>query len=458
MSTSDQLDRFLNTPTRSFFVLWVPLLFSLVAEPLTGLVDTAFVARLGAEPLAALGVGTALLTGGLWLFNFLSVGSQTEVSQAFGRGDLESGRCIGSLAVFLGLLIGCATALTAYGFAPLMSAGMGAVGEVHDHAVTYIRIRAFGGPAVLISMTSFGILYGMTDMRTPLLVALAVNGLNVILDWLLIFGFGPLPAMGIAGAALASSISQWVGALWCLIAVHRKITFTHKLNFGDVTRLLAIGRDMLIRTGSLILFLLLATRAATKLGPDAGAAHQAIRQVWMFTSLFLDASAITGQSVVGYYLGAGRIAQARIVARIVCQWSFSIGAVLLLVMVIGTGLISTMLVPESGRLMFRPAWFIAAMFQPFAALAFVTDGIHWGTRDFRFLRNAVVFATICSSLMIVAAEGIGCVSLTLIWWIIGIWIVIRAGWGIVRIWPGMKGSPLSQPAARTSNCCHRSQR
>lgn len=110
-----------------------------------------------------------------------------------------------------------------------------------------------------------------------------------------------------------------------------------------------------------------------------------------------------------------------------------------------TGLVSTTLVPASGHLLFGPAWITAAMFQPFAALAFVTDGIHWGTGDFRFLRNVVAFATICSSLMIVAVEGIGCINLTLIWGITGLWIVIRAGWGIVRLWPGMKRSPLSLP-------------
>lgn len=443
MASSVKLDTFLDRPFKSFFGLWLPVLFSLVAEPLTGLVDTAFVARLGPESLAALGVGTAILTGGLWLFNFLSVGSQTEVSQAYGRGNLEKGRRIGSLAVFIGILIGCITALLAYTFAPAMSTGMGAVGDVHDQAVTYIRIRAFGGPAVLISMTSFGILYGLTDMRTPLFVALLVNGLNIVLDAVLIFGLGPFPVMGISGAALASTISQWIGAAWCCLAIHRKLRFTHRVDFGDVGQLFAIGRDMLVRTGSLILFLLLATRAATKLGPDAGAAHQAIRQVWMFTSLFLDASAITAQSVVGYYLGSDRIAKARIVARIVCQWSFGIGVVLLAVMLAGTGLVSAALVPQSGRLLFTPAWITAALFQPFAALAFVTDGIHWGTGDFRFLRNVVAFATVCSSVLIFAAEGTGWISLTLIWLITGIWIVIRAGWGIARLWPGMRGSPLA---------------
>lgn len=440
--SSSALDRFLDAPFSSFSRLWVPVLFSLIAEPLTGLVDTAFIARLGAAELAALGVGTATLTGGLWLFNFLSVGSQTEVSQAYGRGDLDKGRKVGSLALMVGSAVGAAAALAVFYFAPLLSALMGSAGEVHDFSVTYIRVRAFGGPAVLLSMVSFGILYGLADMRTPLLVALTVNCLNIVLDAVLIFGFGAIPALGITGAALASTISQWVGAFWCCLVIYKKIGFTLQVHTADALKLLAIGRDMFIRTGMLIFFLLLATRSATRLGPESGAAHQAIRQVWMFTSLFLDASAITAQSVVGYYFGSGHIDRALRVARLVCQWSLLIGIGLLVLMLAITSHVGNLLVPASGLSLFGPAWVVAALLQPLAALAFVTDGIHWGTGDFRFLRNAVTTATICSAIVLLATEAAGWSSLTLIWWITGFWVFIRAGFGIVRLWPGTAGSPL----------------
>lgn len=442
MAESNSLERFIATPFRSFFMLWFPVLFSLIAEPLTGLVDTAFVSRLGAEELAALGVGTVVLTGGLWLFNFLSVGSQTEVSQASGRNDIERGRRIGSLALILGLLVGGSASFLVFTAAPLLSGWMGAAGQVHDHAVHYIRLRALGGPAVLFSMVSFGILYGLADMRTPLLVALLVNLLNIVLDALLIFGLGPFPVLGIGGAALASSLSQWLGACWCAAVVYRKIGFTWHIAGADIIKLLAIGRDMFIRTGMLIIFLLLATRSATRLGPEAGAAHQAIRQVWVFTNLFLDAAAVTAQSVVGYYLGAGRPVLATRVAGMVCRWSLGIGAGLLILMLIGTSPVAVLLVPASAVALFGPAWIVAALFQPLAALAFVTDGIHWGTGDFRYLRNAVSMSTVAAGTVLLLVEAAGLLELDLIWWCTGLWIAVRAGLGMVRIWPGSPSSPL----------------
>jgi MATE family multidrug resistance protein len=319
---------------------------------------------------------------------------------------------------------------------------MGAAGQIQDHAVRYIRIRSLGGPAVLFSMVSFGILYGLADMRTPLLVALAVNGLNIVLDALLIFGMGPVPPLGIGGAALASSLSQWVGACCCAAAVYAKIGFTFHIAVADIMKLLTIGRDMFVRTGMLIIFLLLATRSATRLGPEAGAAHQAIRQVWIFTNLFLDAAAITAQSVVGYYYGSGRQIQAIKVAGLVCTWSLLIGIGLLILMLIGTTSFAALLVPVSAVAQFRPAWIVAALFQPLAALAFVTDGIHWGTGDFIYLRNAVCVATVAAGTVLLISEWAAVISLDLIWWCTGLWIVVRAGLGMARMWPGWKTSPL----------------
>ena len=414
----------------------------MVAEPLTGLVDTAFVARLGTEPLAALGVGTVVLSSCLWLLNFLSVGSQTEVSQASGRKQLQKGRKIASIALFLALSIGGLLSLVIFFLAAKVSTFMGAAGAIHEYAVTYIKCRTFGGPAVLVSMTSFGVLYGLGDMRTPLFIAVGVNVMNICFDALLIFGAGPIPPLGIAGAGIATSISQVIGALLCIYFVSRKLGFTLDIDLSDIRRLMKIGRDMVFRTGSLILFILLSTRLATQLGSEAGAVHQAIRQVWVFTAFFLDATAVVAQSVIGFYFGSGKIAQARQVAKLVCGWSVFIGFCLMCFMLVTADWVVILLVPTVGATLFWPAWFVASLFQPIAAIAYVTDGIHWGTGDFRYLRNVVILATLCSSAILVLVEYLGCASLALIWWITGGWIVIRATLGILRIWPGISGSPL----------------
>lgn len=442
MTTAPKVQDFLQRPLRNFMVLWTPVLFSLLAEPLTGLIDTAFVARLGSEALAALGVGTVILTSGMWLFNFLSVGSQTEVSQAKGKMEPDRGKSFGSLALLCAGAIGTVLTVAAVIFAPQLATLMGAEDLVHQHAVTYIRIRAIGAPAVLLTMTSFGIMYGLGNMRSPLLIAVTVNGLNIVLDGLLIFGLGPFPELGVAGAALASVVSQGVGAVWCGYTISRSIGFSKPGDMGNVAKLIKIGRDMFLRTGSLLLFLILATRSATQLSADTGAAHQAVRQVWFFTCLFLDASAITAQSLIGYYWGTGNIINARKVAKLVSFFSVFIGIFLMFFMLMTSKYAAAILIPPSSLFLFYPAWTIAALLQPIAALAFVTDGIHWGTGDFTFLRNVLILATSCGIIGILTMDGLGKSSLPLIWYITGVWVFIRAVLGILRIWPGMSASPL----------------
>lgn len=426
--------------------LSLPTLFSLIAEPLTGLVDTAFIASLGAPHLAALGVGTIALSSIFWVFNFLSIGTQTEVAKAFGKGDTTRAQQLVGMGLVMAGSIGLVVALLIFPLTPAIATWMGGTDVVFTHTVTYVNLRLLGGPAVLITLVAFGALRGMQNMQVPLWIALAINALNIGLDALLIFGLGPVPALGIAGAALASVIAQWVGAGLALWQIRKKIGFPSVLNRADTKRLLVIGSDLFVRTGMLTLFLILTTRAATKIGADAGAAHQAIRQIWMFTALLLDAFAITGQSLIGFFIGAKALQHARRVAYVACAWGLWTGIALALLMWLGESWVIALLVPTSAISLFSSAWLLAALFQPLNALTFATDGIHWGTGDFRFLRNTVATATIAGAALLLLVDLKNPEALFWVWLITGIWITIRALLGLLRIWPGVGTAPLKKSA------------
>jgi MATE family multidrug resistance protein len=415
---------------------------SLVAEPLAGLADTAFVARLGSTPLAAVGVAATLLSSVVWVFNFLGIGAQTEVATALGAGDAARARQATSLALLLALLLGLVLAIGAW---PLLGPSirwMGAGPDMESAALTYLRIRLLGAPAGLLLLVAFGALRGLQDMRTPLWVALAMNGLNVALDPVLIFGLGPVPALGVAGAAWATAASQWIGALLALVAAARRLGLTAELRWRDARGLFIVGRDLTLRTAVLLLFMLLATRTATRIGADGGAAHQALRQVWLLTALVLDAFAATAQSLVGYYVGALSLPLARRVAAVSCQWGVGGGVVLALAMLASEDLIAALLVPEAAHAIFFPAWRITAAVQPLNGLSFVTDGIHWGTADYRYLRNAMLAATSLGALLLAGIDTSADAALTFVWIATGVWIAVRALLGAVRVWPAIGRSPF----------------
>jgi len=428
---------FIKRPHRTLIGLSLPVLLSLTAEPITALVDTAFISSLGVVPLAALGVGTTALSSLFWMFNFLGVGAQTEVAQAYGKGDQVKVKKTLSLALLLAAGFGLLLILMIGPSASWLAGVLGASGAVKTNAVSYMQIRLFGAPAVLLTLVCFGALRGRQDMKTPLWIALGVNVLNVLLDWLMIFGRGPFPALGVAGSALASTISQWLGALAGILLVNKKLGLTHEIVFKDAGALLSIGGDMFVRTGILNLFLAYTTRVANQLGADAGAAHQVIRQMWVFTALVLDAFAATVQSLVGFFIGRDSLAQVKRVVRVGLWWSLGTGVLLAALMWVGRNLVIDLLVPSTAVGVFISAWGISSLSQPINSLAFLTDGVHWGTGDFRYLRNAMLLASLTGIISIWILEQSGSSSLVWVWILIGGWNILRGLFGILRIWPGI---------------------
>ncbi len=433
---------FFRRPHRTFLRLALPVLLSLIAEPLTGIADTAFVARLGSVPLAALGVAVTLLSSLFWIFNFLGIGTQTAVAQAFGRGNQIAAREAATSAVVAALVLGVVMGLAAWPWLDSLAAFMGAEGEMAHAAVAYLGIRFVSAPAILVMMASFGALRGLQDMRTPFWIAATLNALNIGLDAVLIFGLGPIPAYGLVGAAWATVVSQWFGATWAILAARSALGGAAPVRVRNVTRLFVVGRDLVARTGLLLLFLLLATRAATQIGPHEGAAQQAVRQVWMLAAFLLDAFAASAQSLVGFFVGSGAKAVARRVARVACVWGLGAGTLVSIGLVFAEAGIAWLLVPVEAQGAFAAVWLIAILAQPLNALAFVTDGIHWGTGDYRYLRNVMVLASLAGALGLSLLDLRTPAAFVWIWVVTDAWVAVRALFGVLRLWPAIGRAPL----------------
>jgi MATE family multidrug resistance protein len=279
-------------------------------------------------------------------------------------------------------------------------------------------------------------------MRVPMAIALLINALNIGLDAVLILGWGPVPAYGMAGAAWATLAAQWIGCLAALVAVKQGLGRPQRLDLSGAGALLRIGGDMFVRTGLLTLFLVFATRSATKISDEAGAAHHAIRQVWLFTALALDALAVSAQSLVAWFLGQGKLDGARRVAAVCCGWSFGMGVLLLVAMLVGEDLVARMLVPPGAQAVFGAAWLWSAWAQPANALCFATDGLHWGSRDFRYLRNGMLLASLVGFVGLSQLDLQRADALNGVWLVTFAWIAVRASWGMLRIWPGIGASPF----------------
>jgi putative MATE family efflux protein len=179
---------------RDIVRLAVPALGALAAEPLYLLADTAMVGHLGTDQLAALAIAATLLSGAFTLFNFLTYGTTARVARYHGAGEEAIAGRIAAQALWLSTGIGVLlTALLAGLAVPLVDL-VGGDGHVGELAVMYLRIGSLGLPFALIALAGQGFLRGVSDLRTPLVIVVVANAVNVVLNVEFIYGFdwGPV--------------------------------------------------------------------------------------------------------------------------------------------------------------------------------------------------------------------------------------------------------------------------
>lgn len=406
---------------RRIFVLALPALGALAADPLLSLVDTYFVSRLGVIGLGALAVNTAVFGFAFVLFNFLAYVTTPLVARALGAGRRDEAAQTVSTALGLGLLLGLlATVVLLLGgrlFLELVQTGP----EVMDPALSYLRIRALAAPAVLVTLAAQGAFRGFSDTKTPLYVALIVNLLNGVLDPLLIFGFD----LGVAGAATASVIAQIVGAGLMLVLLHRRLGGIGRFRLRQALQLLRPGALITVRTLFLVTTLAWATSAASVIGTVALAAHQVVRETWFLTAMIIDGLAIAAMSMIAESIGRERRdLQRRITARLYV-WGTITGVVLALGWWVGTGRLAAIFAPNldvAGE-MVALAPILALMAIP-AAWLWVADGVVLGQLGLARMAVSSGAGLLVAGLLLDQTIDRGW-GLSGVWWAIGGMVIAR---------------------------------
>lgn len=374
---------------REIVRLAVPAFLALVAEPLYLLADAAIVGHLGTPQLAGLGVAGAILQTAVGLCVFLAYGTTASVARRVGAGDLRAAIAQGIDGLWLAVLIGGLTTVAGVVTTPWLVRAFGASDEVAGYATTYLRIAFLGTVPLLLMLAATGVLRGLQDTRTPLVAAVLGNAVNVVLNLALVYGVGPVPALGLAGSALGSVLAQVLTAALLVGVVLRAARREGADLRPDLPGIRAAGTTavpLLIRTLTLRAALLVTTYAAARIGTDDLAAHQLALTIWTFLAFALDAIAIAAQAITGKALGAGDVGATRRATNRMIQWGLASGVV--------TGLGLAALSPVLGPLftgdervheLLVPVLLLAALAQPVAGVVFVLDGVLIGAGDGRYL-------------------------------------------------------------------------
>jgi len=395
-----------------------------VAEPLFLLVDSAIVGRLGTAPLGSLGIAAQVLSAMVNVSIFLAYGTTAAVARQLGAGNRQAAIRQGIDGIWLAGAIGIAVLGFGLPLAVPVVGAFGASPAVTAGAVIYLRISLLGAPAMLAVLAGTGILRGLQDTKTPLIVSVAGNVVNVALNATFVLGLH----WGIAGSAWGTVIAQNAAAaayLAMVAAGARRAGVAFGLDRKGLRAAARTGGALVIRTLALQAVLIAATVVAAGQGDAAIAAHQVAFRLWYLLAFALDAIAIAGQAITGKYLGAGDIAGTRTATSRMIRWGAGCGAVFgVVVAALRPALPGLFAAAPPVAHLLLIVLIVVAVQQPVAGVVFVLDGVLIGAGDQNYLAVAglattAVFGAVAAVMVTTGAGLLG------LWIAISVWLAAR---------------------------------
>ena len=416
----------LRDPRRhsAVFALALPMVFSNVTTPLLGLVDTWVIGHLGqAWFLGGVSVGATLINLLFWLLGFLRMSTTGLTAQAQGAASAEGQ--LDTLARALGLAVGLGLALLllVLPFLPAIIGLSGGSPEVQVYAGDYVSVRIWSAPAALCNLVVMGWLLGMQDARSPMLLLILSNLVNMVLDAWFVLGLG-WQVRGVAAASLLADYSSLGVGLWLVSRRLRQLSaevwqgaWSRWWQWPAVRRLLGLNRDIFIRSLCLQLCFAFMTLQGARLGDVAVAANAVLLNFLMLISYGLDGFAYAVEAMVGRAIGRRDRQGLREAIVLNLGWALLIALAFTLGFALGgRQLIAHItdlpaVIAEANR---QLPWLIV---MPLLAVwCFLLDGVFIGATRAREMRNSMLVAVFAGFFPV--------------WW-------LCQGWGVAALWAAM---------------------
>lgn len=438
--------------TASFFAIAAPAFLQLAAEPLAGLVDTAYLGRLGPEVLGGAGVAISAQYAVSKLYNdpllrtsISLVASEDGRRQEGGAGGDAALSVAVSSALLLAFAVGAVQLLLYFSCAGAIVRGMGVgpASPMHAHALSYLRVRALGTPAATLWLVANGVFRGLGDTATPLKYALLFTGLNALLDPLFIFTLG----WGASGAAAGTALAQYVALVPLLASLHRRVPVRWRWReLGGALREYArAGSYVFLRTVGKVLAYSVCARQAALLGAVAAAAYNLTFQLGFATTQICESVAVAVQTLLAREMagdGAREVDAPRATQRAQRVRHLINGSILVGGAVAGglslltfcqresvlRGLTTDAGVREASRVIF-PAVLAT---QVLKGLAYPVNGIIMGGLDWKFTMAAMWLANFVCVGMIWFWSQANAMTLGKIWWALAAFMGTQVVTGAVR--------------------------
>ncbi|WP_123429860.1 MATE family efflux transporter DinF [Lelliottia amnigena] len=425
----------LTTSDKALWRLALPMIFSNITVPLLGLVDTAVIGHLDSPVyLGGVAIGATATSFLFMLLLFLRMSTTGLTAQAFGAKDpVRLARALVQpliLALSAGLLIVLLRT-------PLIDLALHVVGgseAVLEQARRFLEIRWLSAPASLANLVLLGWLLGVQYARAPVILLVVGNLLNIVLDLWLVMGLH----MNVQGAALATVVAEY-GTFFIGLWMVKRVLAMRGISFamlktawhGNIRKLLALNRDIMLRSLLLQLCFGALTVFGARLGPEIVAVNAVLMMLLTFTAYALDGFAYAVEAHSGQAYGAREAGQLQEVWRAACRQSGLVALVFALIYALFGGQIVALLtsLPELREL--ANHYIIWQVVLPVVGVwCYLLDGMFIGATRGAEMRNSMAVAAAGFALTLFTLPWLGNHGL---WLALAVFLALR-GLSLALIW------------------------
>ena len=383
---------------RSILKLAIPNIISNITVPLLGLVDLALMGHLNSEVyIGAIALGGVIFNFIYWGFSFLRMSTSGFTAQAFGEKNHTESVTILVRAL---LVVGIISLFILILQAPIAWVSFKIIGgspEVERLAEEYFRIRVWAAPAALSLFVFSGWFLGMQNARYPMIIAIAVNIVNILLSMFFVF----VLKMNSNGVALGTAISQYVGLSIAMVLFSFKYKYLiHRVskkgivNMKILLEFFRVNSDIFIRTFCIITIFTFFTSKSASINDTILAVNSLLIQLLLFFSFFIDGFAFAGEALVGKFIGAKEISNLKRVVKFLFFWGAGLAILFTIIYVPGVNLILKLLTSQTEVIESAQPFFAWVILVPLASFgSFIWDGVYIGATASGAMRNTLLAST-----------------------------------------------------------------
>ena len=393
--------------------LAVPSILANITVPIVGMVDIAVAGHLdtsAAMMIGGIAIGTMLFDLLYWNFGFLRVGTGGLAAQAYGRGDRKE--CARLFTRAVGIALACALVLIAIQWVFVKAAFLvvDCTPEVRELASQYFFIRIWAAPATLSLMAFKGWFIGMQDSVSPMVTDLVVNGMNVLMSFVLALGLTVgdwhYEGIGFAGIAAGTLVAQYAGLLTAVLLMvfrYRRNTMS-ALRFselkdvfkgGETRRFFVMNADLFVRSLCFIAIYIGFTVISARYGDVLLAVCSIMMKLLMIFSYFTDGFAYAGEALTGRYIGAKDMPMVRQTVRWTFAWSMGIAVIFMGIYHFAGVPLLKMMTSDMEVVAVAEGYLPWLLLMPvMGCAAFTWDGIYIGATASKAIRNSMLWAVV----------------------------------------------------------------